>query len=201
MGTGVETCGAASVTMRALKATSLSGKASDESARTVVVRVTVPVSVGVKLVTQLIVPPTGKRATGGGGVQTVVAPDGAPLTVQLVLMPGPGPALVQLVMMLTGVPTVTSCVVAPVASKSAMETGVNTLHWLQSSALLLTSLAIEEAMAVTAEVAVGAGLCTVTVKDTDCGAPLAGTLTDWVQLLSAAAQAGVLLQPSLVPPV
>ena len=93
----------------------------------VVVKVTVPVATGVKVVVQLITALS--ASVVGDGVQTLltpVAPAGMPVTAQVAPLAVSGPKLVQLVKTVTGLPSVTVCVVAPVALMSAVATGVFT---------------------------------------------------------------------------
>ena len=85
-----------------------------------VVSVTVPVAIGVKVVVQLITALS--ASVVGDGVQTLltpVAPAGMPVTAQVAPLAVSGPKLVQLVKTVTGLPSVTVCVVAPVALMSA----------------------------------------------------------------------------------
>ncbi|QNP47921.1 hypothetical protein [Diaphorobacter aerolatus] len=85
----------------------------------VVVSVTEVAESGVKLVTQLIDAPRAKLVTGGCGVQTVVAPAGAPVTVQAAVAAASGPAFVQVVVTDTGVPATMGTETGPVACMSA----------------------------------------------------------------------------------
>lgn len=82
------------------------GTGSGVSLVATVFSVTVPAVVGVNLVSQLMGVLTASAGViGGVGVQTVVAPAGAPVTVQVALTAGLGPALIQMLVTVTGSPT------------------------------------------------------------------------------------------------
>src|SRR5579883_1063150 len=85
----------------------------------VVVSVTVPLVAGVNVVVHEIAAFTARLATGGVGLQFVVAPTGAPLTAQLAAVATFGPLLTQLVVTLIGVPAGVVWGPAPVAFISA----------------------------------------------------------------------------------
>ena len=81
---------------------------------------------GVNMVVQVMLLPTAKVATGIVGVHVVVAPAGAPVTVQVAFAAAFGPPFVHVVVTVTGVPIVAGTVVGPVACMSAIAVGVCT---------------------------------------------------------------------------
>lgn len=80
---------------------------------------------GVNVVVQVMLLPTASVATGMLGVH-VVAPAGAPVTVQIAFAAAFGPPFVHVVVTVTGVPIVAGTVVGPVACMSAIAVGVCT---------------------------------------------------------------------------
>ncbi len=97
----------------------------------VVVIFTVPIVGGVNVVVQVIDAPLPRVATGEVGEQMVFAPLSVtpapePVTAQVAFSAVSAPAFLQIVTTVTGVPTVTVCVTAPVACISACATLVCT---------------------------------------------------------------------------
>jgi hypothetical protein len=92
----------------------------------VVTSVTGVALAGVKVVVQVILLPKARVVAGTSGVQVVVAPAGAPVTVQVAFAAVLGPALVHIVVTVTGVPTVAGIVAGAFACISASTTGVFT---------------------------------------------------------------------------
>lgn len=116
-----------------LGATLLDGIESGVWLAAVVCNVQMPGCVGVNCVVQVITPPTAKLATGIVGVHPVVSTATGAVgalgssTEQVAPSAASGPLLVHVATTVTGVPTDTVCVGAPVAIMSATWPAVSTV--------------------------------------------------------------------------